>query len=89
MGPVGSDVRIELADGGTLTGRVLARTGTEVALSWREIDGVCELKTSLQGPDRVASIRGFGWGMSQEDAAALEARMEQALERLDGRTATA
>lgn len=69
-------------DAGTLTGTVLALTDREVALSWTEVDGVCELKAFSQGPQPMLCIRGSGWGMSEADARALEARMDAALGRL-------
>lgn len=82
VGPVGSAVDIGLLDGGTLTGRVLARTGTEIALGWSEIDGVCELKSFSQGPVRMMCIRGLGWELDKARASELESRLTGVLERL-------
>ena len=82
VGDVGDGVSLTLFDGATLTGEVLCRTPTEVALRWTEIGGTCELKAFSQGAQRVLCIRGFGWGMAPADARALEARMADALGRL-------
>lgn len=82
VGGPGRDVSMEMADGGSLQGRVLARTARELALSWFDIDGTLELKCFQQGPQPMLCIRGYGWGMAAEDAEALEARMGAALERL-------
>jgi hypothetical protein len=73
---------LELQEGGTLSGRVLAKTKSEVALAWDEIHGALELKAFPLGPQKVLCIRGCGWGFSAEKAKAIEAQMERALERL-------
>ncbi len=83
LGAVGQEVSLHLEGGGTLSGPILARTDVEVALAWREINGVCELKAFRQGPQTMLCVRGFGWGMGAEEAAKWEARMEDALGRLD------
>jgi uncharacterized protein YndB with AHSA1/START domain len=80
---VGDPVRLELQGGRTLTGRLLADSGRELALSWDEIDGVLELKAFDLGPHgRGVCLRGCAWGMDGDAAAALEAELEAALGRL-------
>ncbi len=78
----GSSFHLELEEGETLSGRVLAVSDWEVAVSWEEIDGVLELKGFRQGDQQVIALRGWGWGMDQERAHTLEQQMERALERL-------
>lgn len=82
VGGVGSRVRMDLLDGGTLTGRVLARTDREVSMAWTEIGGVLELKAFVAGEERMVGVRGWGWGMEAGRAAELESRMERAVDRL-------
>lgn len=82
VGGAGNEVSLEMIDGPDLTGRVLARTGREVALSWPQVDGTLELKCFRQGPQATLCVRGYGWGMSAKDAEAMEERMGRALQRL-------
>lgn len=82
---VGDPVRLELRGGRTLSGRLIADSGRELALSWDEIDGFLELKAIDMGAQRRSlCLRGGGWGMEAAEAAALELEMEQAMERLAG-----
>jgi uncharacterized protein YndB with AHSA1/START domain len=82
FGEVGDKFRLELQEGGTVSGRVLAITKTEVALAWDEIHGSLELKAFPMGPQKMLCIRGCGWGLSAEKGKELEAQMERALQRL-------
>jgi uncharacterized protein YndB with AHSA1/START domain len=82
FGDVGEKFRLELQEGGIVTGRVLAKTKREVALAWDEIHGSLELKAFPLGPQKVLCIRGCGWGLSAEKAKVIEAQMARALERL-------
>jgi uncharacterized protein YndB with AHSA1/START domain len=79
---VGEKFRLELQEGGAVSGRVLAKTKSEVALAWDEIHGSLELKAFPLGPQKVLCVRGCGWGLSAEKAKAIEVQMERALERL-------
>ena len=80
---VGDPVRLELAGGGTRTGRLLADSGRELAVSWGEIDGALELKAFDMGPQgRAVCLRGCGWGMEPDEARRVEGGMEAALDRL-------
>jgi len=78
--------RLELpsdAGGGSLTGRLLADSGRELAVSWDEIDGALEIKAFDMGPNgRAVCLRGCGWGMGPDEARRIESEMEAALERL-------
>jgi len=86
IGEVGDAVALKLHDGESLTGRVLARTGWEVAVSWEEVNGTLELKGFSMGPGkRTLGLRGFGWGMDPERAKAVEPRLAAALDRLAAR----
>jgi hypothetical protein len=81
-GEEGSAIKLDLLDGGTLTGRVLADTGREVSLGWSEIDGVLELKAFGAGDSTMVGVRGWGWGLGAEAAAELERRVAPAVGRL-------
>ena len=82
---VGDRVALELADGGTLTGRLLADSGRELALSWEELDAVLELKIFPAGPDGLAAaLRCSGWGLDDAAAERLDGRLAAALGRLTG-----
>lgn len=85
---VGDRVSLELGDGDApdlLTGRLLADSGRELALSWEEIDGVLELKIFPVGPDGLAAaLRCSAWGMDEASAGRLDGRLEAALGRLTG-----
>ena len=82
----GEAVQLDLAPLGasrTLTGRLLADSGRELALSWPEIDGVLELKAfDLGNQGRALCLRACGWGMAADEARAIEAELGGALERL-------
>jgi uncharacterized protein YndB with AHSA1/START domain len=76
-------VRLRLQSGRTVTGSVLVRTDHEVSVSWREIEGVLELKAFGSGPeDRVLGVRVTTWGSDEKLAAALQKEMEAAVARL-------
>jgi uncharacterized protein YndB with AHSA1/START domain len=81
-GEVGESFSLELQEGGKASGRVLAKTKRETALSWNEIRGVLELKAFSMGPQKMLCVRGCGWGLNAEKAKELEAQMERAIERL-------
>lgn len=75
--------RLVLRSGDPLTGEVLARTSREVLLRWEEIGGVLALKAFSMGPGRRAlCVHGSSWRMDAERMAAIEAAMQDALERL-------
>jgi uncharacterized protein YndB with AHSA1/START domain len=82
---VGDRYALELREGSRATGRVLAVTSREAALSWDEIDGILELKAFAMGPpNRAAAVRVLSWSLTPQRAAAIEREMERALERLVG-----
>jgi uncharacterized protein YndB with AHSA1/START domain len=82
IGKVGDRCELQLCDAGKLTGRVLAITEREVALSWDEIGGVLELKAFAIGPQRVVSLRRMSWRLTAEETAALEQKVNRAVESL-------
>lgn len=76
-------IQLELIDLGTLTGRLLADSGRELALSWEEKAAVLELKAFPAGPEsRAVCLRGWGWGLDGEEAGRIEAALEAATDRL-------
>jgi uncharacterized protein YndB with AHSA1/START domain len=82
FGEVGEKFTLELKEGGSVTGKVLAKTKRETALGWDEIRGVLELKAFAMGPQKMVSVHGCGWGLSTARAKEIEGQMERALERL-------
>lgn len=79
----GDPVRLELQEGGALTGRLLADSGRELLVSWDEIDGALELKAFDMGPNgRAVCLRGTAWGMDTVAAEAWEERLGRAADRL-------
>jgi len=79
----GDPFRLTLSDGGRISGRVLADSGREIALSWDEIDGALELKIFPAGPQgRMVALRGSSWGLAESEMQEIAAKMEQALGRL-------
>jgi uncharacterized protein YndB with AHSA1/START domain len=83
-GEVGDGYSLELQEGGKASGRILAKTNRETALSWDEIHGVLELKAFSMGPQKFLCVRGCGWGLRLEKAKELEGQMERAVDRLRG-----
>ena len=83
IGDVGDAVQLQLTDGQTVTGEVLAWTGTEVALSVDELDGVVELKSFSMGPaGHAIAIRACSWAADTPDWDAWKATFQSALARL-------
>ena len=83
-GEVGESYSLELQEGGKASGRILAKTNRETALSWDEIHGVLELKAFSMGSQKFLCVRGCGWGLRAEKAKELEGQMERAVDRLAG-----
>jgi uncharacterized protein YndB with AHSA1/START domain len=82
FGEVGEKFVLNLKEGGSVTGKVLAKTKTETALGWDEIRGVLELKAFSMGPQKMVSLHGCGWGLSAARGKEIEEQMQRALERL-------
>ena len=83
VGEAGSAVSVALANGGSLTGEVLAATGTEAMLSWSEIEGALELKAFPLGPEgRAVAMRVHSWHGDPERLQAARQALEPAFERL-------
>lgn len=82
VGDAGDAYRLELRDGASLTGRVLARSDREVVLSWRELGGTLELKC-FPGPEgAVAAVRGTSWTATASEMDAARQSFSAALDRL-------
>lgn len=80
IGGLGESFALRLPGGRSLTGRVISRTGWEVALSCEEIDGVLELKGFRMGAGRVVAARLLSWGAPLSSA--WEGTLQPALGRL-------
>jgi len=78
----GDACRFALRDGGTLTGRVLEITKSEVALSWNEIGGTLELKGFAMGPQKMLGVRLMSWKLDAGALKKVAAQMEPAVARL-------
>ncbi len=83
VGPVGEPCALTLRDGGPLTGRVLARTDTELSLEWSEVGGVLELKAFAMGKgNRAICLRATSWERDAEWKRVTEGWFTHALDRL-------
>lgn len=83
IGAAGGSYRLTLRDGAPMSGRVLALTSREVALTWDEIDGVAELKAFRIGPrSRAVAVRGFGWNLAEDRASEIDRMLSSAIDRL-------
>lgn len=85
LGDVGDPVALSLRGGATVTGKVLAWTGTEVAFSVDEIDGVVELKSFPMGPaGHAIAVRACSWAQTSPDWDAWTSTFRESLHRLAG-----
>lgn len=82
IGDTGDPVRLVLRDGRPITGRVLARTATEVAISWEEEDATLELKAFRAGEHRMAGVRLVAWGASEGRLKTLAGVVDESVGRL-------
>jgi uncharacterized protein YndB with AHSA1/START domain len=82
IGNVGDACRLALREGGTLTGRVLQITKSEVALSWDEIGGTLELKSFSMGPQRMLGVRMTSWKLDADQLKRVATQLEPAVARL-------
>jgi uncharacterized protein YndB with AHSA1/START domain len=82
IGKPGESCELILRDGGKLSGRVLAVTKWEAALSWKEISGALELKGFSMGPQKMLGVRVTLWNSDSAANSGIKARMEAAVERL-------
>ena len=73
---------VDIEDLGSLKGRTLAVTPSEVAVSWPEQSAALELKAWAGGPSRFLGIRGMKWGESGVAIGELETAMRTALAKL-------
>ncbi len=83
LGPGGASYGLTFPDGTAASGRVLAVTRREVALSWDEIGGSLELKAFPMGPgQRMVALRALAWGEGRERVHDRRSTLEGALDRL-------
>jgi uncharacterized protein YndB with AHSA1/START domain len=83
VGGTGSPVSLVLRDGTRLSGRVIADTGREKAITWDEEDGaVLELKGFAAAGRRMVGVRLSTWGSGGERLGRLERLLTPAVERL-------
>jgi hypothetical protein len=83
LGEVGASASLTLRDGGRLTGRVIAATGREKAVTWDEEDGsVLELKGFGAAARRMVGVRITTWGADPGRLDRLERLLAPAVERL-------
>ena len=77
---------MRLQGGGTLTGRVLVRTKTELLLSWQEQNAVIGLKAFEKPPEgRHVGLDFNAWPLpGPRPASELTDQLDAALERLAG-----
>ena len=74
-----------LVGGASASGRVLALTGREAALSWREVSGTLELKAFSMGPaGKQIGLRCLAWNAPPELEERVGREFDAALERLAG-----
>ena len=82
LGPVGSAVRIESPDLGTITGEVLATTDIETLISWEQESATLGLKTFRMGPlGLVVALHASSWAWTEADEERVKPLLEQAVER--------
>jgi uncharacterized protein YndB with AHSA1/START domain len=80
---VGQTVALALQGGETLTGEVLARSPTELCMSWRERSGVLTLKSFTMGEQgRCVALAFDAWGTEADACTEVTAILEPALARL-------
>ncbi|MEM6994293.1 MAG: SRPBCC domain-containing protein [Myxococcota bacterium] len=82
VGDVGDAVHLALRNGHTVTGRVLAWSGREAAVSWDEVQGVLELKAFGAGDRTMLGLRAMSWAEAPPESATVEAWMDASLEAL-------
>ncbi len=87
IGDPGTGYQLTLANGDKLSGEVLADTGTEVQLSWPEIEGAVALKAFSMGPQKMLCIDVLAWG-GKVRLDEIERTMASSLERLKSTLAT-
>jgi uncharacterized protein YndB with AHSA1/START domain len=86
LGEVGDPASLMLLDGSRLSGRVIAATGREKAVTWEEEDGsVLELKGFGAPGRRMVGVRVTTWGDDAERLARFEELLTPAVERLAAR----
>ncbi len=84
---VEGEVTLTFPGGGTLTGRVLAASGRELLLSWKELGGVLALKAFAMGPKRMVALDFNAWDLDAARADEVAEVLGGALERLTGQVA--
>jgi uncharacterized protein YndB with AHSA1/START domain len=78
----GAAVKLDWIGGGRLTGEVLARSATELCVSWSEMRGLLTFKAFKMGPTRAAGLSFDGWGLDEGQRSAITLLLTNAVERL-------
>lgn len=82
-GKVGDSYRFVLDGGLVMTGRVLAITHHEMALSWDDIDGYVEIKSfPTRGDNKGLCLRGATYSPDKNSVEEIEAQIKDALVKL-------
>ena len=80
---VGSAVRLNLGDLGSLNGEVVARTAREVLLSWPEQHALLTLKCFSMGPrGRMLALDFNAWPLAPERRSAIQEFLQQSVAKL-------
>jgi uncharacterized protein YndB with AHSA1/START domain len=83
VGKLGDSVSLVLRDGAQLTGKVIAATGREKAVTWEEEEGtVLEFKGFGTPQGRMVGIRLTTWGSDADRLTRLDRLLTPAVERL-------
>jgi uncharacterized protein YndB with AHSA1/START domain len=86
LGEAGRPAALTLREGGRLSGSVIAATGREKSVTWREEDdSVVELKGFQAGAHRMVGVRITTWGPDSSRLSRLERLFTPAVERLAAR----
>jgi uncharacterized protein YndB with AHSA1/START domain len=84
VGREGDEYRLELADGGSMSGRVLTRyEPREVACTWQEINGVIAFRTfSVADGAALVGVHMASWNRSRTELAPIATNLRSAVDRL-------
>jgi uncharacterized protein YndB with AHSA1/START domain len=78
----GAAVALDLVGGERLTGEVVARSATELCMSWTQMRGLLTCKAFKMGPMRAAGLAFDGWGLDDAQQHRVRSVLESAADRL-------
>jgi uncharacterized protein YndB with AHSA1/START domain len=85
IGGEGERYELRLKNQSTMSGEVLADSGRELALEWREGNGIVELKAFPMGPEqRAVAIRACSWNLNETELLPTKTYYSESLDRLVG-----